>query len=347
MPALTRARRPLALALAGAMLCALLTGCQQKDETHETTIFAMDTVMNLTVWGGQEALDGVVAAIYDLERQFSATDENSPIYTLNHSAGTAVELPEAAAGLLDQALQLCRVTGGALDITAYPAVKAWGFTTGDYRVPSQTELDALACHIDYSTVRLEPGSSVLIPEGVEVDLGAVAKGYTGDVLAEELKAQDVASALLDLGQSSILAIGAKPDGSPWRIGIQDPAGEGYLGVLKLEDMAMGTSGGYQRYFEEDGVRYWHIIDPDTAAPARSGLASVTVVSPSGLTCDGLSTALFVMGLEEGTAFWRAHRSLEFDVIFITDDGSVFITSGLEESFSLAQGYEDREVTVLS
>ncbi|WP_235380524.1 FAD:protein FMN transferase [Pseudoflavonifractor phocaeensis] len=347
MPALTRARRPLALALAGAMLCALLTGCQQKDEKNETTIFAMDTVMNLTVWGGQEALDGVVAAIYDLERQFSATDENSPIYTLNHSAGTAVELPEAAAGLLDQALQLCRVTGGALDITAYPAVKAWGFTTGDYRVPSQTELDALACHIDYSTVRLEPGSSVLIPEGVEVDLGAVAKGYTGDVLAEELKAQDVASALLDLGQSSILAIGAKPDGSPWRIGIQDPAGEGYLGVLKLEDMAMGTSGGYQRYFEEDGVRYWHIIDPDTAAPARSGLASVTVVSPSGLTCDGLSTALFVMGLEEGTAFWRAHRSLEFDVIFITDDGSVFITSGLEESFSLAQGYEDREVTVLS
>ena len=138
MPALTRARRPLALALAGAMLCALLTGCQQKDEKHETTIFAMDTVMNLTVWGRQEALDGVVAAIYDLERQFSATDENSPIYTLNHSAGTAVELPEAAADLLDQALRLCRVTGGALDITAYPAVKAWGFTTGDYRVPSQT-----------------------------------------------------------------------------------------------------------------------------------------------------------------------------------------------------------------
>ena len=162
-----------------------------------------------------------------------------------------------------------------------------------------------------------------------------------------MKRVGITSALLDLGQSTIVTLGAKPDGSPWRIGVQNPAGDGYLGVLELADMAMGTSGGYQRYFEEDGVRYWHIIDPDTAAPARSGLASVTVVGPSGLTCDGLSTALFVMGLEEGSAFWRAHPELDFDVLFIADDGSVFITPGLEDSFSLADGYENREVTVLS
>ena len=144
-----------------------------------------------------------------------------------------------------------------------------------------------------------------------------------------------------------MALGAKPDGSPWRIGIQDPQGEGYLGVLELEGQAMGTSGGYQRYFERDGVRYWHIIDPATAAPARSGLLSVTVVSPSGLACDGLSTALFVMGLERGTQFWRNHPELEFEALFILEDGSLALTSGLKDSFTLAQGYEDREVEVLS
>ena len=140
-------------------------------------------------------------------------------------------------------------------------------------MPSPAELEALAEKIDYAAVKLE-GGAVSLPEGVEMDLGAVAKGYAGDVLAETVRANEIASALLDLGQSTILAVGAKPDGKPWRIGIVDPAQPGrYFAVVELEDMAMGASGGYQRYFEEDGVVYWHILDPDTAAPARSGLAS--------------------------------------------------------------------------
>jgi len=191
--------------------------------------------------------------------------------------------------------------------------------------------------------------SIRLPEGVEIDLGAVAKGYAGDVLAQGLAEMGIPSALLDLGQSSIMAVGAKPDGSPWRIGIQDPEGTGYLGVLELKNQAMGTSGSYQRYFEQDGVRYCHIIDPDTAAPAQSGLASVTVVANSCLLSDGLSTALFVMGLEEGAAFWReakADPDLAFEAIFIEENGAVSVTSGLKDAFSLAEGYEEREVTIL-
>ena len=225
-------------------------------------------------------------------------------------------------------------------------MEAWGFTTGEYRVPNQAELEELGDHIDYTRVSLDQESASL-PDGMKLDLGAVAKGYTADRLAKLAQERDITSALLDLGQSTILALGAKPDGSPWRIGIQDPQGESYLGVLELEGQAMGTSGGYQRYFERDGVRYWHIIDPATAAPARSGLLSVTVVSPSGLACDGLSTALFVMGLERGTQFWRDHPELEFEALFILEDGSLALTSGLKDSFTLAQGYEDREVEVLS
>ena len=336
-------------ALVLGLLLSLPAGCQGEDVEEESRIFAMDTVMTLTYYGqdresGREAIEEGVAAVYELEDLLSATAPDSEISALNE-AGQAHLSPDTAQ-LLSAALELCALTGGALDITAYPAVEAWGFTTGEYRVPNQAELEELGDRIDYTRVSLDQESASL-PDGMKLDLGAVAKGYTADRLAKLAQERDITSALLDLGQSTILALGAKPDGSPWRIGIQDPQGEGYLGVLELEGQAMGTSGGYQRYFERDGVRYWHIIDPATAAPARSGLLSVTVVSPSGLACDGLSTALFVMGLERGTQFWRNHPELEFEALFILEDGSLALTSGLKDSFTLAQGYEDREVEVLS
>jgi thiamine biosynthesis lipoprotein len=256
-----------------------------------------------------------------------------------------VELNSTAADLLAQGLALCQLTDGALDLTACSAVQAWGFLSGEYRVPEQDELDALAASIDYTAVE-QDGTKARLPAGMTLDLGSVAKGYTGDLLTQLLMARGVTSAILDLGHSSIQAVGTKPDGSPWRVGLQDPDGEDYLAVVTLQDQAMGTSGGYQRYFESDGVRYWHIIDPQTAAPARSGLASVTVIGPSGLICDGLSTALFVMGQEKGAAFWRNHPELDIQVIFISENGDIAITSGLSGVFSLATGYESREVTIL-
>ena len=193
----------------------------------------------------------------------------------------------------------------------------------------------------------QDGAQARLAPGQQLDFGATAKGWAGDLLRQQLEQGGITSALLDLGQSSIAAVGSKPDGSPWRIGIQDPAADSgvYLGVLELSGRSMGTSGSYQRYFDRDGVRYCHIIDPATASPARSGLAGVTVVADSCLLCDGLSTALFVMGLEEGVRFWRENSGLEFDVIFITDAGEIFVTSGLKDSFTLADG-ETREVQVL-
>ena len=333
------------------LICALLLlpGCEKRPEPVEFTTFAMDTVMNFTLYGEKkQAADAVksllTGEVSALEGILSATQESSEIARLNRrgTGGVSAETAE----VLAKALELCEVTGGALDVTAYPAVKAWGFTGEAHRVLSPAELEALAAKIDYAAVKLE-GETVTLPEGMEMDLGAVAKGYAGDVLAETVRANEIASALLDLGQSTIMAVGAKPDGKPWRIGVVDPAQPGrYFAVVELEDMAMGTSGGYQRYFEQDGAVYWHILDPDTAAPARSGLSSVTVISPSALLCDGLSTALFVMGLEEGAQFWRDHPELAFEAIFVTEAGEVFRTAGLEGRFSLAEGYEELGVTVL-
>ena len=335
-------RRPVRPAVLGLALClALMAGCAPAPAgpALETTFFAMDTVMSVKLYqGGDEALlDQTEARVKDLEARWSVTDEHSEIYALDRD-GAAVLSPETGT-LLDGALALCGRTDGALDISVYPVLRTWGFTTGEHAVPDDETIAALLPLVDYAQVRLDGTSAALRP-GMEIDLGSVAKGHTGDVLAAHLKENGVASALLDLG-GSIQAVGAKPGGSPWRVAIRDPAGEGNVGVVSVTDMAVVTSGGYERYFERDGVRYWHILDPRTGKPARSGLASVTVVGESGLLCDGLSTALFVMGLDGALDHWRQHR--DFEAVFVAEDGSVTITAGLEDSFALTQ--EDRALTV--
>ena len=352
-----RLKRTLALGVGLALALTLLGGCQRQPEKHDKQVFAMDTVMTLTVYGdgltqsAEEVLDELEYEVKWLEGFYSATDSQGDLYRLNAANGEKTEVKTPTASLLRDALKLCEMTGGNLDITTYPAVEAWGFISGDYRVPSDQELKELAGLIDYTQIQpgedTESGRYVTLPAGMKAELGAVAKGKLADMLAALLAASDFHSALLDLGQSTIMAVGTKPDGSPWRVAVQDPAGEGYLGVIELTDLAVGTSGGYQRFFEQDGETYWHIIDPDTAAPARSGLTSVTVVGPSGLVCDGLSTALFVMGLEDGAQFWRDHPELEVEILFVTEDGTLYVTPGMDEMFSLGQGYEDREVQVLS
>lgn len=297
----------------------------------ERTFFAMDTVMTLRLYEGGDGslLDRAEARVRELEAQWSVTEENSEICALNR--GGRAELSPETAELLGAALDMCRRTDGALDISTYPVLRAWGFTTGEYSVPGGEAIAALLPLVDYGRVALEAGAAAL-PPGMEIDLGSVAKGYTGDALAALLKQGGAASALLDLG-GNIQAVGSKPDGSPWRVAVRDPAGDGSVGVVEVVDQAVVTSGGYERYFEEDGVRYWHIIDPATGWPARSGLASVTVVGESGLLCDGLSTALFVMGREGALEHWRQHR--DFEAVLVSEDGSVTITAGLEGRFTPA------------
>ena len=340
-------RRCLAFGAALALMMGLLTSCRAK--AAESTVFAMDTVMSLTVYGGkgEEAVEEATELIYNLQDLLTATDENSPLYALNHAGGAWTTLDGDLLALLSDSKALCEKTGGALDITAYPAVQAWGFISKDYRVPGEAELAGLASRIDYAALELDlKGGRARLPEGMEVELGAVAKGYTGDRLAQLMAQLGVESAIFSLG-GNVQAVGSKPDGSPWRVAIQDPDGQGNLAIVEVTDKAVVTSGGYQRYFEQDGVTYWHILDPDTAAPARTGLKSVTVIGPEGMVCDGLSTALFVLGEEQGMAFWRDHPELGVELVFVREDGSVAITAGLEDSFTLGDGFTDREVQVLS
>lgn len=268
----------------------LLAGCEQR---AQETVFSMDTVMDLQIWGADSkaAVQTIKELIVHMEQTWSAHDPDSPLN------GEQLSDP-----LLDRALELQARTGGAFDPQLYALTSLWRKNS----VPSQQEIDQAKTEKQW-------------------DLGAAVKGYTGDLAVERLSALSVDRALLNLG-GNIQTYGNKPDGTPWSIGIQDPDGGDHLGVVSVTGtMAVVTSGDYQRYFEADGVRYHHILDPETGRPAESGLRSVTVICREGLTADALSTALFVMGLEKGSEFWR--QSDDFEAVFITAQGKIYATQG--------------------
>ena len=313
--------------LSAALLSAafLLTGCSgaPAQEPETATFFAMDTAMDFTVYGDAALLDEAETLIGSLEEQVSVTDEHSDIYAIDHTGSGS--LSGNAAELMEQALELCRRTGGALDISVYPIVRAWGFTTGSYQVPDEETIQSLLPLVDYTQIQYD------------------AKGYAGQLAAQMLREHGVQSALLNLG-GNVQTVGTKPDGSPWQIGIKDPQGEDAMMVLSVEDQAVVTSGGYERYFEQDGQTYWHIMDPSTGHPADSGLLSVTIVGKQGIICDGLSTSLFVMGLEKAADLWA--QSGDFEAVFVTASGEVYITEGLQDRFALTEQYADTPVSVI-
>ena len=332
--------------LSAALLSAafLLTGCSgaPAQEPESATFFAMDTAMDFTVYGDAALLDEAETLIGSLEEQVSVTDEHSDIYAIDHTGSGS--LSGNAAELMEQALELCRRTGGALDISVYPIVRAWGFTTGSYQIPDEETIQSLLPLVDYTQIQYDAATGVVtLPEGMEIDLGSVAKGYAGQLAAQMLRNSGVESALLNLG-GNVQTVGTKPDGSPWQIGIKDPQGEDAMMVLSVEDQAVVTSGGYERYFEQDGQTYWHVMDPSTGHPADSGLISVTIVGDEGVVCDGLSTALFVMGLEKAADLWA--QSCDFEAVFVTASGEVYITEGLRDRFALTEQYADTPVSVI-
>lgn len=285
---------------------AILLCCTGCSSSGQTTLFCMDTVMDLQVWGkdAEEGLDAISKLLAELENTWSSTRGNSLIGRLNRQE--SVTLSDEEAALLQQAQALSQRTGGAFDPKMRRLSLAWGFLNQTYAVPTEKEITAAQ-------------------ETPEWDLGGAVKGYAGRKAAQLLAQLDIDRAVLNLG-GNVQTYGEKPDGSPWQVGIQNPNGGDYIGVLAVEGtMAIVTSGDYQRYFEENGIRYHHILDPETGYPADSGLRSVTVICRDGLIADAFSTALFVMGLEEGSNFWR--QSDDFEAVFILEDGSIYATEG--------------------
>lgn len=338
--------------LAALLLCGCAGTQNGTDEQGKTSaqIFAMDTVMDITIYGGDEAqtqaaLQAVTGEIGRLDALLSRHDESSAISAVNQSNGTPVAVDEEVLSLLETAADYSAATGGCFDMTVAPIMDAWDFTGDNPRVPSRQELDALLRHVGSGRIVFGDGT-VMLEEGMAIDLGGIAKGYASDRLAAVFEEHGVTSAKVSLG-GNVYVRGAKPDGSPWRIAVEDPNDtSAILGVAELSDQFAITSGGYQRYFEQNGVVYYHIIDPATGDVARSGLLSATVICDNGTMGDVLSTALFVMGLDRAVEFWKTYET-DFDMILTDDSGRVYLTEGLKDTFDPSLAEHEYEYIYLS
>lgn len=310
-----------------------------RDEGQPCTkqLFAMDTYMSFTAYGrnGEKAVDAAMEEVRRLDALLSTGDASSEVSRIN-AAGDGTMSKDTKA-LLQASLTLFRETGGLFDPTVYPLMELWGFPTGEYHVPTEAELEEVLALVDASRIE-QNGTNVLLGEGQKIDFGGIAKGYASNQVMEIFREYKITSGMVSLG-GNVQVIGRRTDGSRWQVGIQNPeGGQGeVLGVVEAEDQAVITSGGYERYFEEDGNTYIHIIDPRTGFPADSGLSSVTVLSADGMLADALSTSLYIMGYDRAVSFWQ-DCSFRFDLILVTAEGDICITEGLEGAFHCEHPY---------
>jgi len=307
-----------------------LSSCGKTQSAAESRrlVYAMDTAVTLTACGdnAEAALEAAEAEINRLDRLLSRGNEKSEIYSLN-SRGT---VGGETASLIETAKTISEKTDGAFDITIAPVMDLWGFFGHNCRVPTDGEIKAEIAYVGYENIETKNGS-VRLKNGAAVDLGGIAKGYASDCAAKIFRDSTITSGLISFG-SALWAMGKKPDGSAWKIGIANPIDTSEnIATLELTDKCIATSGSYEQAFEENGRTYHHIIDPKTGYPVESGLASVSIIAENGAYADGLSTAVFVMGLEEAIDFWRAERN--FEMVLITDEGALYATKGIVSSIS--------------
>ena len=291
----------------------------------------MGTTFNLSVWAppgrqaeAAEAIQHALDQIASLEKTISSWDPKSETSAVNRSAGgEAVAIGRDLRGLLTASLNWARQTEGAFDITVGPLADLWKRAREERVVPTQVEIDNRLAFVDFSDVNLEKGTVRLKKPGMQINFGAIGKGYAADHAAERLRCEGHEDFIIDAG-GDILVCGSR-GGEPWQVAIRDPRRAGYLAVGAARDCAIATSGDYEQFVVIDGVRYAHIIDPRTGRPAR-GIVSVTVLTQHGMDADALATALFVMGGEKGMAFVEKLKDTE--ALMVLEDGTTRLSTGL-------------------
>lgn len=317
------------------------TGCSQTSASVEPlrrTELMLGTTVTVSLYDHQseEILDKAFDRITTLEDALSINKTGTLLDKVNAEAGNSpVKVDADTFDVIQKGLAYSALTDGSFDITIGPIVKLWNIGFPDARVPSQDEIQSKLPLVDYKQVVLDDAAQTIYLKqpGMLIDLGGIGKGYAADEVAAVLRSEGVEHAIIDLG-GNLYMLGDKPGNSSWTVGVQDPFNPrgSIIGRLNVINKSVVTSGIYERYLEQDSVKYHHILNPKTGYPYTNEIAGVTIVSDYSIDGDAISTSVFSKGIEEGMDFVESQEGV--DAIFITTDYKVYTSSGLKDNFSL-------------
>jgi len=333
----------LRLAIIILAITALLSSCKKETTIVSDTTFALDTIVQIKVYYDnkkdvdEELIDNTFSLIRDLENTLSVHIEGSELYNIKENAGIEpVTVNDITYSIIQDSVEYSDLTDGLFDITAGPLIDLWAIDPPDGYVPTDVELEDVLKLIDYNKIDLLEDNKVYLKEkDMIINLGAIAKGSIADEVKSYLIDNGVKSSFINLG-GNVLLIGNKPDGSDFATGIQNPFDMrgAYLMALSISDVAIVSSGDYERFFVQDGLEYHHILNTQTGYPARTNIKQVSIIAPTSQMADALSTSVLLLGIKDGLELINSIDGVE--AIFITKDKDVYITNALRDKITLSE-----------
>lgn len=322
------------------VIAVLFLGCKAKPQKpFRKTNYLLGTTVDITLYDSKDVkiIDEAFERIREIEKKMTInTNDTSEIIKLNEASGIHdVSISPDTFFVLEKGIYYSELSHGKFDITIGPIVKLWNIGTEYAAVPDSQALNNAIKLIDYKKLHLnyDEYKAKLDLKGMKVDLGAIAKGYAADEAADILRKHGIKSAIINLG-GNLLAIGGNVNGNPFKIGVQNPFNPrgDYLGILNIKDKTVVTSGIYEKYFEKEGKRYHHILDPETGYPVENCLAGVSIITSKSIDGDGFSTSVFLLGLDKGMELVNKEPNVE--AVFITNDKKIYLTEGIKDYFVL-------------
>ncbi|MDS0524433.1 FAD:protein FMN transferase [Clostridium sp. SHJSY1] len=314
--------------------------CSNNSKYYEKSDIVMDTTVTLSAYGknSKEAVEESFKRLEEINQMASTNISDSDVYKINNSSGIGyVKVHPEILKMIETSIEYSELSGGAFDITLGPIINLWGIGTENERLPSDREIKEKLSLVGYKniTINKDDSSIMLNNKGMSVDLGGIAKGFAADEVLKIYKEQNIENGLINLGGSTIYALGKNKDSKEWSVGIKHPRSENaneYMGVISITNEALSTSGDYERYFIKDNKRYHHIIDPKTGYPSDNGAISDTVilsddVSDKCMLTDILSTTVFILGQEKGLKLIEGLQGTSCEIT--TSDNKVYTSEGFK------------------